>query len=269
MYSYLIISIVDPLGARRTLTTNTQAASSTAEAGADTMKLPTTTTLHLSIALISTLVLRVTADVTCFAPDGVTIADNETYVPCNKLGITQQGVHSSCCRLDGAPDDRDLCASTGLCINNGVVSRGYCTDQTWKSPACVNVCTQPNVSPHLPQTPPPSQPRNPPLTNNSHPQWGGSKTGVAEMTSCTDGTYCCGHNNLTCCGTQWAVKVPLLTGSTTTTITATATPQPASTVPIYAGLGGALGLVTLVSSGLIFFLTRYIRQLRSEIRNQA
>lgn len=151
---FIIVILQIPRVYRRTLTISTQAASSTAEAGADTMKTPSTTTLHLSIALISTLVLRVTAQVTCFAPDGVTIADNETYVPCNKLGITQQGVHSSCCRLDGAPDDRDLCASTGLCINNGVVSRGYCTDQTWKSPACVNVCTEPKVSPHLSQTSP-------------------------------------------------------------------------------------------------------------------
>lgn len=67
------------------------------------------------------------------------------------------------------------------------------------------------------------RPRN--QTSNIEPppknQWGGSQTGEAEMTSCTDGTYCCGHNNLTCCGTQWAVKVPSLPA-----------PQPPSPQPL-------------------------------------
>ncbi|KAK3324998.1 hypothetical protein B0H66DRAFT_636505 [Apodospora peruviana] len=199
-----------------------------------------TTAFLFQITFLSTLLLRVTADTKCFAPDGVTVADNDTYVPCNKLGITQQGVHSSCCKLDGDPNDRDLCASTGLCVNSGIISRGYCTDKTWKSPACVNVCTD--------------------------PRWGGSMTGAAEMTSCTDGTYCCGHNNLTCCGTQWAVKVPLLTSTTitTTTITPTPTPAPANqNIAAIAGLGGALGLVTLVSAGVVFYLVRQIRLLKS------
>lgn len=106
----------------------------------------TPSTIIFSLLLLGTPQIRLTAaEVTCFAPDGVTVADNETYVPCNKLGITQQGVHSSCCKLDGPADDRDLCASTGLCINNGVVNRGYCTDRTWQSPACVNVCAEPKV----------------------------------------------------------------------------------------------------------------------------
>ncbi|KAM7200397.1 hypothetical protein V8F20_005374 [Naviculisporaceae sp. PSN 640] len=201
---------------------------------------------YLSVTIIPSLVIdahtvSAQGQVTCFAPDGVTVADNETYVPCNKLGITQQGVHSSCCRLDGAAQDRDLCASTGLCINDGIVKRGYCTDKTWKSPACVNVCTD--------------------------PKWGGSWTGSAEMTSCTDGSYCCGHNNLTCCGTQWAVKVPLLTTGTISTTTVTATPSPIvrSNMAVSAGLGGALGLVVLVSAGLIFYLLRNIRKLKGEL----
>lgn len=86
-------------------------------------------------------------EVTCYAPDGVTIADNETYVPCNKLGITQTGIHSSCCRLDGDQDARDICSTSGLCTNQitNLLTRGYCTDKTWASAACVNVCTDPDV----------------------------------------------------------------------------------------------------------------------------
>lgn len=86
------------------------------------------------------------------------------------------------------------------------------------------------------------------------------------MTSCTDGSYCCGHNNLTCCGTQWAVKVPLLTSGTISSTTVTATPPPVvqSNIAISAGLGGALGLAVLVSAGLTFYLLRNIRKLKGE-----
>lgn len=95
-------------------------------------------------------------EVECWAPDGKTRADNETYVPCNKLGITQDGVYSSCCRLDGKADERDLCATSGLCLNGGVLFRGYCTDKNWDSPACVSVCTDNSVSVSVPgyQNPP-------------------------------------------------------------------------------------------------------------------
>ncbi len=86
-----------------------------------------------------------TVEVPCFAPDGVTIAPNDSFVPCNKLGITQVGVYSSCCLLDG-DTDRDLCAASGLCVNGGVVRREFCTDKSWASPACVKVCLDPVVS---------------------------------------------------------------------------------------------------------------------------
>jgi hypothetical protein len=101
---------------------------------------------YLILPIITSLVHVATAqEVECWAPDGVTMADNTTYVPCNKLGIEQEGVYSSCCQLDGDPDKRDLCTTTGLCLRRGVLSRGYCTDRNWDSPACVNVCTEDQV----------------------------------------------------------------------------------------------------------------------------
>ncbi|KAI0021547.1 hypothetical protein F4780DRAFT_737812 [Xylariomycetidae sp. FL0641] len=133
-------------------------------------------------ALAALVSLAGADEVACYAPDGVTLGNNESFVPCNKLGITQTGVYSSCCRLDGDPAQRDLCATTGLCLNGGVIYREYCTDKTWKSPACVSVCTDPAT--------------------------GGSADDIIEMTPCTDGTYCCGSQNLTCCGTEHAVVVP-------------------------------------------------------------
>lgn len=102
--------------------------------------------IELFLLLASTLPPMARAhEVRCYAPDGHTLADNLTYVPCNKLGIEQDGVESSCCRLDGKADERDLCATSGLCLNSGVLFRGYCTDKNWDSPACINVCTNSSV----------------------------------------------------------------------------------------------------------------------------
>lgn len=122
-------------------------------------------------------------EASCYAPNG-DLANNETYVPCNKLGINQAGVFSSCCALDGPPDQRDICSSSGLCINRqGQPQRGYCTDKTWKSKACNHVCTD--------------------------IQTGGNPGNISFMTACNDGTakYCCGRSNTTCCGTADAISI--------------------------------------------------------------
>ncbi|KAK3360478.1 hypothetical protein B0T25DRAFT_578403 [Lasiosphaeria hispida] len=193
----------------------------------------------ISLALLSsrTLAAQVqrahSAEITCYAPDGVTVAPNDTVVPCNNLGITQSGVHSSCCQLLGEENDRDLCAITGLCLTNGIVRRGFCTDPTWKSPACVKVCDDPKA--------------------------GGSRNSFAEMTSCTDGTYCCGRNNLTCCGTSWAVKPPTLLS---TAMNSTAPASTKTDIAPIAGLGGALGAVVLGAAGAILYLLRRIKTLQ-------
>lgn len=118
--------------------------------------LPSTLHLHHLLALLFlTTVRKVQADhttedsIVCYAPDGVSIA-NKSFAPCNRLGITQSGVHSSCCQLNLdslAVGTRDLCTATGLCLNDGVIRRGFCTDKTWKSSACVKVCDNVNVFP--------------------------------------------------------------------------------------------------------------------------
>ncbi|KAI1260071.1 hypothetical protein F5Y18DRAFT_407332 [Xylariaceae sp. FL1019] len=129
----------------------------------------------------------------CYAPDGKTLADNETIVPCNKLGIYSEGVQSSCCRLDGDEDKRDRCTTRGLCQNIGdgysTVRRGFCTDKTWQSDACINICTD--------------------------PAQGGSATDEVILQACDDGsgTYCCGQGNSACCGTDAAVTLPTIQAS--------------------------------------------------------
>ncbi|KAK0638471.1 hypothetical protein B0T16DRAFT_449470 [Cercophora newfieldiana] len=182
------------------------------------------------------------AEVQCFAPDG-SLAPNDTIVPCNNLGITQSGIHSSCCQLLGDEHGRDLCTGTGLCLNNGIVRRGYCTDKTFNNPLCVKVCDKPSA--------------------------GGNPNGFAEMTSCTDGTYCCGRNNLTCCGTPWAIEPPTVVSSAVlTTITAAAASSSTNTKTL-AGLGAALGAVVLLAAGFILYLLQRVKNLKSSLADMS
>lgn len=77
----------------------------------------------------------------CFAPDGVTLAD-DSYRPCNNLGLTTgDGAASACCRLNAVPDTREFCDASGLCVQGDIVRRGFCTDSSWEDAACVNFCT--------------------------------------------------------------------------------------------------------------------------------
>jgi len=63
---------------------------------------------------------------TCYYPDGKVSGS----VPCNS---TATG-YSSCCASD------HLCMSSGLCFSRGLISRGSCTDPTWKDAACAQYC---------------------------------------------------------------------------------------------------------------------------------
>ncbi|KAI1314154.1 hypothetical protein F5Y03DRAFT_4533 [Xylaria venustula] len=182
-------------------------------------------------------------EVQCWAPDGKTLADNETVVPCNKLGIQQQGVYSSCCRLDGDASQRDYCTTSGLCLStfDTVLRREYCTDKTWKSPACVNVCTDPD--------------------NN------GSVNGTAEMTACSDGTgtYCCGRNNLSCCGTDKAIAIPTQGSVVSSSDTSIATNSSNSFKNATIGLAVVLGVLLATAAGIITWLLRQNKSIKKEL----
>lgn len=67
-----------------------------------------------------------TSTATCYYPDGKVSGS----VPCNS---TTTG-YSSCCASG------HLCMSSGLCFTRGLISRGSCTDPTWKDPACAQYC---------------------------------------------------------------------------------------------------------------------------------
>ncbi|KAH8165164.1 hypothetical protein CIB48_g3094 [Xylaria polymorpha] len=165
-------------------------------------------------------------EVQCWAPNGKTLADNETVVPCNKLGIQQEGVYSSCCRLDGDANQRDYCTTSGLCLStfDGVLRREYCTDKTWKSPACN----------------------------------GGSFNGTIDMTACSDGTgtYCCGRNELGCCGTDHAIVIPtqasVVSSGDTTAAADSSSSNSFKSATI--GLAVVLGVLFVATAGTVSWL---------------
>ncbi|KAI0426009.1 hypothetical protein F5Y09DRAFT_351710 [Xylaria sp. FL1042] len=197
------------------------------------------------LLLATSFTWRAAADeVQCWAPDGKTLADNETVVPCNKLGIQQEGVYSSCCRLDGDAKQRDYCTTSGLCLStlDGVLRREYCTDKTWKSPACVNVCTDPEND--------------------------GSVNGPVEMTACSDGTgtYCCGRNELGCCGTDRAIVIPtqgsvVSSGDTTNNTGSSFNSFKNATI----SLAVVLGVLLATTAGIITCLLRRNKSIKKEL----
>jgi len=84
---------------------------------------------------------------TCYLPNG-TIPDGQTlvrhpeweYEPCNN-----NTKFSMCCRTNLPNSDvyKDSCRGDGLCNLDldQTVWRVACTDPTWQSDACVNLCT--------------------------------------------------------------------------------------------------------------------------------
>jgi hypothetical protein len=88
----------------------------------------------------------------CYLPNGSTVPLSSAYQPC----ISTQNVHSMCCVLNvtalqalgEGPSNADVCLENGMCQTpNGGFARDLCTDPTWKSPNCLNICTDPSVSP--------------------------------------------------------------------------------------------------------------------------
>lgn len=65
----------------------------------------------------------------CFYPDGRTTSPD---IPCNQSAVDAGG-HTPCC------NNYNMCLDNGLCMGNGIVSRGSCTDPNWGD-ACPQWC---------------------------------------------------------------------------------------------------------------------------------
>jgi hypothetical protein len=76
-----------------------------------------------------------TSTANCYYPSGKVSGS----VPCNS---TTTG-YSSCCASG------HLCMSSGLCFTRGLISRGSCTDPTWKDPACAQYCLDCTFAVHI------------------------------------------------------------------------------------------------------------------------
>ncbi|OJZ80178.1 hypothetical protein ASPFODRAFT_53808 [Aspergillus luchuensis CBS 106.47] len=144
--------------------------------------------------------LALAAATSCYAPDGSPI-DNSIYQPC----ITISGVHSMCCRLNGA--DPEKCDPTGLCLTSGGrYYREFCTDQSWNSTNCLpkDICGNQN---------------------------GGNSDWTYQLTSCGNGLWCCGSST-SCCNTleTFSLGPTLVKFDSNSSLSATAAPTATVTV---------------------------------------
>ena len=88
------------------------------------------------LLLLSALFTRSLVEATCYRPNGQPVNDPRVQ-PCNQAG---GDTVSMCCGLNRIRYP-DQCLSNGLCSGGGNVFRNSCTDKTWKSPLCLNLCT--------------------------------------------------------------------------------------------------------------------------------
>ncbi|KAF2232045.1 hypothetical protein EV356DRAFT_506250 [Viridothelium virens] len=100
----------------------------------------------------------------CYWPNGTDRnagLPSPDYFPCNS------GEVSMCCA------QWDLCRNDGLCqATNSVVWRESCTDATWGSPYCLQLCTQ-----------------------GTDDQDQSMSANDEMLTQCPDGSWCCGQNS--------------------------------------------------------------------------
>jgi len=126
---------------------------------------------RIIVLFLSFLYFSVVASTACYFPDGR--QNNVTdYQPCTNIA----GQFTMCCATANRGDDIDICSSGGLCQGKPELSgarslwRESCTDPTWQSPACLKICM---------------------LGETLHVD--------AILTTCPDGSICCGLKNSTCC----------------------------------------------------------------------
>ncbi|MCJ1321736.1 hypothetical protein MMC15_007081 [Xylographa vitiligo] len=80
--------------------------------------------------LVLALLVSLSSASTCYYPDGSTAPDS----PCTN------STTSACCAADA------YCLDNGLCLTGMILSRGSCTDPTWKAAECASYCQDVNPS---------------------------------------------------------------------------------------------------------------------------
>ena len=189
------------------------------------------------VSLFLCLILSFSAQVLaqCYHFDGSRV-NSTNYVPCN----SQVGVASMCCSKNTS-SNADECLPNGLCRNyienshgngfNTLLWRESCTDQTWKSPFCLNLCTA------------------------GSGKFGGTERVQSELAECAlivrfvgvvigefrnysqddvlviqcpDQSYCCGESNMTCCNQGHGTRIANIIGQTLSTSSITSSTSSAA-----------------------------------------
>ncbi|ELR07377.1 hypothetical protein GMDG_08392 [Pseudogymnoascus destructans 20631-21] len=151
---------------------------------------------------------------TCYNPDGSEIT-NPAFQPCNQV----VGKFSMCCGTNwtGGVVMPDTCQENGLCLNSfenkPLYWRGSCTDPTWKSPNCLaNLCA----------------------TDGDAGVDGSAAAQNVAVTECSDGSWCCGGRNKSCCKDGTGIKIAAVVGqaiSSSHSSSSESTLPPFSTLP--------------------------------------
>ena len=89
--------------------------------------------MRVSLFLIPILSTVIVAELTCYYPD-TTVATG--HIPCNATASDTPTDASACCSGYG----NEYCLANGLCLFDGTLSRGSCTDKNWASPSCSQWC---------------------------------------------------------------------------------------------------------------------------------
>lgn len=108
---------------------------------------------YLLLHLLLSSATSVTGLANCYLPNGTALPLSAAYQPC----ISTQNVFSMCCVLNTtaleaigeSAANLDTCLENGMCqppAGIGGFTRDLCTDPTWKSPNCLNVCVGGTVS---------------------------------------------------------------------------------------------------------------------------
>ncbi|KFY94473.1 hypothetical protein V500_03214 [Pseudogymnoascus sp. VKM F-4518 (FW-2643)] len=165
-------------------------------------------------ALFTCFLLPAIVRATCYNPDGSEIT-NPAFQPCNQV----VGKFSMCCGTNwtGGVVMPDTCQENGLCLNSfenaPLYWRGSCTDPTWKSPNCLaNLCA----------------------SDGDAGVDGSAAAQNVAVTECSDGSWCCGGGNKSCCSDGSGIKIAAVLGqaiSSSQSSSSKSTSSPSSTAP--------------------------------------
>ena len=158
----------------------------------------------------------------CYNPVGQLMAD-PSYEPCNPGG----GV-SMCCAMNRSKTP-DQCLPNGLCTGGGNLYRDSCTDPTWKSPSCLQLCTVGYG--------------NAGDATEAKGNFVDYSQSDVQVTHCNDGSYCCGSGNTTCCDKGQGKHIASILQSKPLTSSA----PPTSSVPSTTSIGSSTGSNTVVT----------------------